>query len=401
MPAATPVPRGPTVLTLYSAADLLTARGCPVCRYASEASDRYLGWFALEGHAQSAMITRLCASLGTCARHTRLLMSQPGAAVRLTAVYRYVGTAARDRLAGRTNRLALCPACDHDRAATGRALDTLIEGLVDPATRYRLQELGGLCLPHLAEAATIGRRLQGAWLTEALRYAVAADGKHGCDWLAGKDPDAEIRAVLRRWTPAADVRTPASCSPCLVGARAERDALERVAGLPSHGPDPALTLCAGHLADAATATDGDRLRVLLAWQAACLTERLTAGPTRWLPAGRQRRQPAGECVVCRARREAGRRSLARDTAVGRPGTGSALCVRHHLVLRAADPRTGRVLARAAVETADGLIGELAEAFDSAVRARSCGATAPDSGAWRRAAAFLDGAVFGGYPADPR
>ena len=45
MPAATPIPRGPTVLTLYTAADLLTGPGCPVCRYADEAGDRYLAWF--------------------------------------------------------------------------------------------------------------------------------------------------------------------------------------------------------------------------------------------------------------------------------------------------------------------------------------------------------------------
>ena len=64
------MPRGPTVLTLYSAADLLTAPGCPVCRYATEASDRYLRWFALEGHAQPTTITRLCASLGMCAPRT-------------------------------------------------------------------------------------------------------------------------------------------------------------------------------------------------------------------------------------------------------------------------------------------------------------------------------------------
>lgn len=50
LPAATPLPRGPAVLTLYTAADLLTGPGCPVCRYASEAASRYLTWFALEGH---------------------------------------------------------------------------------------------------------------------------------------------------------------------------------------------------------------------------------------------------------------------------------------------------------------------------------------------------------------
>ena len=95
MPAAAPLPRGPSVLTLYSAADLLTGPGCPVCRYAGEAGDRYLAWFALEAHAEAVTITRLCASLGTCPRHTRRLMAQPGAAIRLTAVYRYVMEAAR------------------------------------------------------------------------------------------------------------------------------------------------------------------------------------------------------------------------------------------------------------------------------------------------------------------
>ncbi len=83
MPAATPIPRGPTVLTLYTAADLLTGPGCPVCRYADEAADRYLAWFALEAHADATTITRLCSSLGMCPRHTRGLMSQPGAASRL------------------------------------------------------------------------------------------------------------------------------------------------------------------------------------------------------------------------------------------------------------------------------------------------------------------------------
>jgi hypothetical protein len=84
------MPRGPTVLTLYSAADLLTGPGCPVCRYAAEAGDRYLAWFALEAHADAVTITRLCSSLGMCPRHTRGLMSQPGAPSRLTAVYRHV-----------------------------------------------------------------------------------------------------------------------------------------------------------------------------------------------------------------------------------------------------------------------------------------------------------------------
>jgi hypothetical protein len=119
MPAAAPLPRIPSVLTLESADDLLTGPGCPACRYVSEASDRYLRWFALEAHADPVTITRLCGSLGMCGRHTRLLMAQPGAAVRLTAVYGYLVTSARDRLAGRATPVASCPACEHDEAAAG------------------------------------------------------------------------------------------------------------------------------------------------------------------------------------------------------------------------------------------------------------------------------------------
>jgi len=59
-----PLPRRPSAFALGSAGDLLTGPGCPVCRYAGEASDRHLAWFALEAHADVVTITRLCASLG-------------------------------------------------------------------------------------------------------------------------------------------------------------------------------------------------------------------------------------------------------------------------------------------------------------------------------------------------
>jgi hypothetical protein len=396
VPAATPLPRGPSILTLYDATDLLTAPGCPVCRYASEASDRYLRWFALEGHSQPDTITKLCACLGPCPRHTRLLMSQPGAAVRMTAVYRYVVTAARDRLAGRGGRLATCPACDHDAAADDRALDTLLEGLTDSATMYRCRELGGVCLPHLAAAVTVGRRPTVGWLTETVRDSIAAHP----DWLVGTDPDAEIRAVLRRSVPTTGRPAPTACPPCLASAQAERDVLDQLPGLSKDGPDPALTLCAAHLGDAAAATGGQHgpSAALLAWQAECLTAKANTRSPHWLPAGRRHRAPAGECAVCRARRDAARRVLAEISAEHRLRAGGAPCVRHHLVLRAAYPRVGQALAPAAIEAANMLIGELSDAFDSAARAHNRGTPAPDSSAWRLAAVFLDGAVFGGYPA---
>ena len=109
VPSAVPMPRGPTVLTLYSAADLLTGPGCPVCRYAAEAGDRYLAWFALEAHADAVTITRLCSSLGMRPRHTREVMSQPGAPSRLTAVYRYVLQTARAGRAATRHALRSAP----------------------------------------------------------------------------------------------------------------------------------------------------------------------------------------------------------------------------------------------------------------------------------------------------
>lgn len=396
MPAATPLPRGPSVLTLYGAEDLLTGPGCPVCRYTAEASGRYLGWFALEGHGEPAMITLLCDSLGMCARHTRRLMSQPGAAVRLTAVYRYVVTAARDRL-GRPQPPAPCPACRHDDAAAGRALGTLLDGLEDTGLLHRYQELGGLCLPHLGAAAAAGRRRTRPALAETAREAIAAPGARAA-WLAGGDRDAEVRAVLRRALPPPGAQVPGACPPCLAGAQAEQDALAQLPGLASDGPDPAFTLCACHLADAATALgESASLRRLLAWQERCLAGRLRTGP-RGLRAGQRHRDPATGCTICRARQDAAGHALGQlSRTVQRPGA-MALCVRHHLTLRLADPRSGKVLAGAAIDRADELIAELADAFDRNARARGLSAAPPaGSAAWRHAAAFLDGAVFGGCP----
>jgi hypothetical protein len=408
MPAATPLPRGPSVLTLYGAADLLTAPGCPVCRYASESSERYLGWFALEGHAQPGTITTLCGSLGMCARHTRRLMSQPGAAIRLTPVYRYVITAARDRLAGSRAPVAACAACTHDDAAAGRALETLLEGLADGDTMWRCRDLGGVCIPHLAAA---GRRRQpGAvgWLLETMQETLAARPARP-EWLAALDQDAEVRAVLRRSLPASGTPAPGACVACGAAAQAERDSLARLPDLARVGPDeadPALTLCGTHLADAAVAADVSGLRALLDWQAACLAagSRLRTGRRAALSARRlltgQRTSRPGGCPVCRAQTDAAQHQLdrmrraVRASPDGRNGR-DALCVRHQLLLRHSDQQAGLRLAETSVAAAELLIDELTEAFEMTIQARSRGLRMPESTTWRRAAAFLDGSVFGG------
>jgi hypothetical protein len=125
---------------------------------------------------------------------------------------------------------------------------------------------------------------------------------------------------------------------------------------------------------------------------------LRAGPAHRIRARLRRGDPGGQCLVCQARLGATQRALS-DLPGGRqtPPAAVSLCVRHHLALRATDQRASRALTHGVVEQADRLIGELADQFERIAQARSRRALAPDIRAWRRAAAFLDGAVFGGMP----
>jgi hypothetical protein len=401
MPTATPIPRGPSVITLYGAADLLTAPGCPVCRYAAEAGDRYLGWFALEGHAQPGLLATLGGSLGMCAAHSRRLMSQPGAAVRLTVVYRYVVTAARERLASGSTSIAACPACEHDNAAAGRALETLLDGLDDSSAAQRCRDLGGVCVVHRTAASRRSHRLIVGWLGQTMREALAGPGQIG--WLAGADQDAQARARLRASIPAAGSLVPAGCGACLAAVAAERDSLARLPIRARESPDDqaAPVLCAGHLADAAAmAVTARVLRDLLTGQAAATTARtrLSTGLLRRRPAWRSRDR-AISCPVCRARGEAEREALVGASRMLRERPpherrSRPLCARHCLVLRGVDERAAVVAAREAAATADLLAAELAEDFERTTWARRAGAPVGEPTAWRGAVAFLDGTVFG-------
>lgn len=398
MPAPTPIPRGPTVVTLYSASDLLTAPGCPVCRYAEEAGDRYLAWFALAGHADTTTITRLCSSLGTCPRHTRGLMSQPGAAGRLTAVYRYVIAAARDRLNSRTGRLDRCPACEHDDGAAGRALETLIDGLADAAVRERCRELGGLCLPHVRSASSVGDRQVVAWLWRTAATAVSAPTSPA-GWLAGTDRDAEVRAVLRRAIPASAPPGSGVCLACLAAGHAEQDQLAQIGRASDRSQDRRLLLCAGHLADLTIVTGAADVGPMLAWQAGCLGASLERSGLR---SRRYRTDDPRSCLVCLAAEYATQRALddfrvlVRDARPAR-GWPAPVCVHHLIRLRALDRKAAEAATRGAVEHAGTLIAELDEAFGKGTWERRHEARGPEMNAWRRAAAFLDGGVFGGCP----
>jgi hypothetical protein len=412
MPSAAPIPRGPTVLTLYTAADLLTGLGCPVCRYADEAGDRYLSWFALEAHADAVTITRLCASLGMCPRHTRGLMGQAGAAHRLTAIYRYVMQAARDLLSGRVASIDTCPACVHGDGAVGRALETLLDDLTDDSVRERYRELGGLCIPHLRTAAARGDRRAVAWLSHTMTAAVTTRSASP-GWLAGTDHDADVRAVLRRAAAATAGPGPGSCIACLAAARSENDQMAWILRTGGHGqPDRRHLLCAAHLNDVVAVAGNRDAPSLLAWQAGCLAaavnqrpassaRRTLGAPASWIRP-RRRADDSDRCPACLASQDAAQRavdhlraSLRASHAV--PYRQAPLCVRHLLGLRALDPWAGHLTARGAVERAELLIAELNEAFGKNTWARRHEARGPEKTAWRRAAAFLDGDVFCGCP----
>lgn len=404
MPAATPLPRGPSMLTLYSAADLLTAPGCPVCRYVGEAADRYLAWFALEGHGDMVTVTRLCLSLGMCPRHTRGLMSQPGAARRLTALYRYLMRAARDRLEGRAARLGGCPACEHDDGAAGRALETLLEGLSDRMVQGRYRELGGLCIPHLRVASTRGDRRAIEWLAQTMTAVVTACPA-GPDWLAGTGHDADARVMLRDALPAAAQSGSGVCAACLAAGHSDQAHLEGMAS--GHAPDRRPLLCGSHLADLVVQARQPGAAPLLAWQADCLTAaliRAASSPGRsvgWLRFRRGRGVGLDACPVCVASEAAAQRAIdglrGQLRASSAPGHQVPLCVRHLLRMRAADPRAAQVAVPGAIDRAGQLIAELDAAFGKGTWAHRHEARGLEMTAWRRAAAFLDGGVFRGSP----
>ena len=434
MPNATPLPRGPSHLTLFGAADLLSRTGCPACRYIAETGDRFLGWFALEGHADASMITRLCESLGLCPPHTRGLLGQPGAAGRMTAVYRYLLQAALSYLSTGTSPKAPCLACARDAESMDRVLDTLLTGLQDEDLRDRYRGAAGLCLPHLHAATARGGRQLSAWLAHDMTSRLAA-GPPDLAVIAGdRDADAEKRVRLRATLPASPAffaltaptpETPGFgdvCTVCLTAARAERDILDRATGccMLDHSW---VGLCPMHLHEACSdiigsarpmRAAGEMLALHTELSRAWLTE-LTAPPSLravFSPLthryrGRRNGEEPGVCPACHAWHDAAGSVVRRLPEILRaqPATSTGtrapvLCLRHVAKLRQQDPRSADAAVRLAVRRAESLVRELEEAFRRQTWAHRHEPRGQEMTAWRRAAALVDGRVYGGGPPGP-
>jgi hypothetical protein len=396
MPSATPLPRGPAGLALFGAEDLLSSRGCPVCRYVAEAEDRFAGWFALEAHGDPSMITLLCRSLGLCPRHTRGLLGQPGAGARMTAVYRYLLRAAGGYLADGTSPSAPCPACDRADEAGQRAADTLLTGLGEDGLRERYRDAGGLCLPHLRAAVPRAGRRLAAWLAEDM-IARLAGGPAGLAAIAGDgDHDADIRVRLRAALPAGPPRDGGVCPACLAAALAERDAVAR----------PGAGLCPAHLREACSGRGPAAAETLtgysersVSWLTQVSSAPRLGSAVRRLAGGRRPEAVTGGCRACRAAGTAAERGPGAWPAAP-AGRAGRLCLRHVIALRRRDPRGARAAVRAAAGATAEVLGDLEEAFGKRAWDRRHEPRGPEMTAWLRAAALIDGRVFGGGPVRP-
>jgi hypothetical protein len=387
MPSATPLPAGPSHLALFGAEDLLRADGCPVCRYVAEAGDRFLGWFALEAHADANMITRLCRSLGFCPVHTRAMLGQTGAEGRMTAVYTYLLRAAVRYLAEGTSPPAPCLGCTREAEATERVLDTLLAGLREPELRDRYRDSHGLCLPHLRSTASRGGRRVAAWLAGDMLARLSA-GPPALAVLAG-DPAGLPAAALP--SPRGDI-----CQACLMTDRLVRDALDDpgsasadpVRGGPSAGLCPAhlRDACAGPAAAPLLAAEAERG---LAWLAAAASP---PGPLGKLTARRRSRTEAGGvCPACRAEGAAADQALQALHAA--PEKPAELCLHHVMALRRRDPRGAEPAVQSAAHRTQALLAELAEAFRKSSWAHRHEPRGHQMTAWQRAAALVDGRVY--------
>lgn len=404
LPSAAPVPRGPSVLLLGSPAGLLSRPGCPACWYTAEAGDAYLSWFALEGHGDVDMITRLCASRGMCAPHTRRVLAQPGAAGRLSAVYKYVLSAAIGDLGAAP---AGCPACEHDCAAQDRVLGVLLEN-VTAADRWTYKQHGGLCLPHLRRAVLLTAHGDLRWLVRFMASRLSESLPTLALLAGGPDPDARARAgyrsaLARRLSPG----QPWTCSACWAAASWEREGLADL-GQGASAPSTHDGLCSAHLCDAAL--QASAVGELLVSQAVLQRQRLGQvldGKPRllgiapgWLSLRARRGLADPDCALCRGMRDAAGRAIS-QLAAGRSELMPAafrLCIRHVRRLDAADPVAGQLAMQAAGEYGSALVSELDEDFRTGSWTYGGKSGKPDGIAWRRAAALLDGAVFGGCPA---
>lgn len=161
----------------FELVDAQAMPGCPVCRLAYKATDRYLDSLLYEAVLDPDVRAKLKNAQGFCSQHAAMLRRRPGRALGVALIYRdIIRTMAErlergeyrpspsllDRLLGREHGAAgaaeslgrgeRCPACVIAEQSENTYLDLMLAHIADD-TLYRAYAGGeGLCLAHLIGA---------------------------------------------------------------------------------------------------------------------------------------------------------------------------------------------------------------------------------------------------------
>ena len=210
-----PARRSAPIATISSEAtfddvrDALARPGCAVCRLAARRADRYLGSYLYEHVNDVELRAIIREARGFCERHAHDLLDKLDAlAVAIT--YRDIlNTLVRElgALSGTPNRRtgvwgrlrpwrrhrnnlrapAVCPVCEAEATAAGRALDVLAHALREPAMVEALKDGDPLCLDHLrgvlarsVPSGALTARQERGWgrLRDRLRSVIEKSDHH-------------------------------------------------------------------------------------------------------------------------------------------------------------------------------------------------------------------------------
>ncbi len=410
--------------------DALAGDACPACRRAGSAEERFRFAFLSESYTDPGVVADLSASRGFCPEHTRLLLRELEASWVLPGVYRTVVEAVLERWTRRPGEppAGRCPICASRAGAVESWLRAFLLALEDRVVQRAYEGSAGLCVTHARAALALARGDAAKRIAEVLagrleRRPGTADFAFP---LAGPDPDAPVRAVLRsrlagisaRLAPCEEHRplreglaarlAVDACPVCLGGGLGERRALawlaarscDRLAELATDG----IRLCARHLRDVASddppagarLLELERTRVLgeLAWLAERLGERRRA---RREGLAIFARAPA--CFVCGAATELAERERAllraalRDRRLAAQYAGShGVCLAHAGAIPDETVRRGTAARLALIHW------ELEEVCRKSAWPARFEAPRSEGDAWIRAPALLDGRVYLGAPA---
>ena len=151
--------------------------GCPICRLASKATDRYLDSLLYEAVLDPDVRAKLKNAQGFCSRHAEMLRRRPGRALGVALIYRDIirsifehlergdyrpSPSIVDRLLGRERGAAAaarslapggrCPACIIEDQSENAYLELMLAHIEDDTLHRAYAEGEGLCLPHLIAA---------------------------------------------------------------------------------------------------------------------------------------------------------------------------------------------------------------------------------------------------------